>query len=94
MSNSAAFCPVYRFLRRQVSLSGIPHLLENFPVSCATHLKGFSIVSEAEVDVLLEFSYFFYDPKYVGNFKIKMIFYCEPLMIKHIWEKKYCDMWL
>ena len=54
--------------------------------------EGFSIVSEAEVDILLEFSCFFYDPKYVDNLKIKMIFYCEPLMIKHVWKKKYCDM--
>ena len=29
-------------------------------------VKGFSIVSEAEVDVL-EFPCFFYDPAYVGN---------------------------
>ena len=33
-----------------------------------THkFKGFGIVSEAEVDVFLEFSYFFYDPMDVGN---------------------------
>ena len=30
-------------------------------------VKGFSLVNEAEVDVFLEFSYFFYDPKDVGN---------------------------
>ena len=30
-------------------------------------VKGFSIVSEAEVDVFLEFSCFFYDPMDVGN---------------------------
>ena len=29
-------------------------------------VKGFSIVSEAEVDVFLEFSFFFYDPTCVG----------------------------
>ena len=42
------------------------HLFKNFPVSCDPH-KGFSIVNEAEVDVFLEFSYFFYDPVNVGN---------------------------
>ena len=32
-----------------------------------THtVKGFSIVSEAEIDVFLEFSCFFYDPTDVG----------------------------
>ena len=30
-------------------------------------VKGFSIVNEAEVDVFLEFSLFFYDPLAVGN---------------------------
>ena len=30
-------------------------------------VKGFSIVNEAEVDVFLEFSCFFYDPMNVGN---------------------------
>ena len=30
-------------------------------------VKGFSIVNEAEVDIFLEFSCFFYDPIDVGN---------------------------
>ena len=30
-------------------------------------VKGFSIVNEAEVDVFLEFSCFFYDPADIGN---------------------------
>ena len=30
-------------------------------------VKGFAIVNKAEVDVFLEFSCFFYDPKDVGN---------------------------
>ena len=45
------------------------HLLKNFPQFVVIHLvKGFSIVSEAEVDGFLELSCFFYDPKDVGNF--------------------------
>ena len=31
-------------------------------------VKAFSIVNEAEVDVILEFSYFFYDLIEAGNF--------------------------
>ena len=66
-------CPVliiaswlaYRFLRRQVRWSGIP-ISKNFPVCCDPH-KGFSIINEAEVDVFLEFSCFFYDATDVGN---------------------------
>ena len=30
-------------------------------------VKGFSIINEGEVDVFLEFSCFFYDPKDAGN---------------------------
>ena len=30
-------------------------------------VKGFSVVSEAEVDVFVDFSCFFYDPTDVGN---------------------------
>ena len=44
------------------------HLFQNFPQLILIHtVKGFSIVSEAEVDVFLEFSCFFYDPTDVGN---------------------------
>ena len=44
------------------------YLFKNFPqfvVICT--VKGFSIVNEAEVDVFLEFSCFFYDPTDVDN---------------------------
>ena len=45
------------------------HLSKNFPQFVVVHtVKGFSIVHEAEVDVLLEFSCFFHDPGDVGNF--------------------------
>ena len=44
------------------------HLFKNFPQLVVMHtVKGFSIVSEAEVDVSLEFSCIFYDPVDVGN---------------------------
>ena len=43
-------------------------LFKNFPQFVLVHtVKGFSIVNEAEVDVFLEFSCFFYDPTNVGN---------------------------
>ena len=41
-------------------------LFKNFPVVIYI-VKGFSVVNEAEVDVFLEFSYFFDDPTDVGN---------------------------
>ena len=43
-------------------------LFKNFPQFVVIHtVKGFSILNEAEVDVLLEFSCFLYDPTDVGN---------------------------
>ena len=44
------------------------HLFKNFPQFAVIHtVKGFSIVNKAEVDVFLELSCFFGDPKDVGN---------------------------
>ena len=44
------------------------HLLKNFPKFVVIHtVKGFSVVSEAEVDSFLEFPCFFHDPTDVGN---------------------------
>ena len=43
-------------------------LFKNFPQFVVIHtVKSLSIVNEAEVDVFLEFSCFFYDPTDVGN---------------------------
>ena len=44
------------------------HLLKNFPQFVVIHIvKGFDIVNETEVDVFLELSCFFDDPRDVGN---------------------------
>ena len=44
------------------------YLFKNFPWFGVIHtVKGFHIASEAEIDVLLEFSCFFSDPMDVGN---------------------------
>ena len=44
------------------------HLSQNFPQFVVIHtVKGFSVVTEAEVYVFLEFSCFFFDPVDVGN---------------------------
>ena len=44
------------------------HLFKNFPQFAVIHIvKVFSAVNEAEVDVFLEFFYFFYAPMDVGN---------------------------
>ena len=44
------------------------HLFQNVPQFVVIHIvKGLSVVNEAEVDVVLEFSCFFDDPVDVGN---------------------------
>ena len=44
------------------------HLLKNFPHFVVIQtVKGFGMVSKAEIDVFLEFSCFFDDPADVGN---------------------------
>ena len=44
------------------------HLFQNFPQFVVIHtVKGFNVVSKAEVDVFLEFPCFLYDPVNVGN---------------------------
>ena len=51
----------------RVRWSGIP-ISKNFPQFVVIHtVKGFSIVSEAEVEVFLEFPCFLYDTTNVGN---------------------------
>ena len=43
------------------------HFFKNFLLVVIHTVKGFSVVSEAEVDVFLEFPCFLYDPTDVGN---------------------------
>ena len=44
------------------------HLFKNFPKFVVIYtVEGFSAVNEAEVDVFLKLSCFFYDPTGVGN---------------------------
>ena len=43
------------------------HLFQSFPEFIVIHtVKGFGIVNKAEIDVFLEFSFFFYDTVGVG----------------------------
>ena len=57
------------------------HLLKNFPQVSVIHtVKDFSIVNEAEVDVFLEVSCFFYDPIDVGN-----LISCSSAFSKFTW---------
>ena len=61
------------------------HLLKNFPPFVVIHIvKGFSVVNEAEVDVFLEFSCFFYDPTVVGSLTSGSSAFSKPSF--YIWK--------
>ena len=63
---------------------GYSHLLKNFPQFVVIHtMKGFSVVNEAEVDVFLVFSCFFYDPTDVGDL---ICFLCLFKIQLNIWK--------
>ena len=64
---SIASWPAYTFLRRQVRWSGSLISWRIFQFVVIHTVKGFSIINEAEVEVILEFSCLFYDPADVGN---------------------------
>ena len=52
------------------------HIFKNFPQFNVIHtIKGFGIVSKAEVDVFLELSCFFDDPA-VGCWQLDLWFLC------------------
>ena len=43
-------------------------LIKNFPKYVVIYtVSGFGVINKAEVNVFLEFSWFFYDPRDVGN---------------------------
>ena len=59
------FAYVYQKTGKVVCYS---HLFKNFPQFVVVHtIKDFSIVNKAEVEILLEFHCFLYDPANIGN---------------------------
>ena len=64
---------------------GYSHLLKNFPQFVVIHtVKGFSVVNEAELDVFLEFSCFFYDSTDAGTLISGSSAFAESSL--NIWE--------
>ena len=67
-SCNCCFLTCIQDLQKASKVVWYSHIFKNFPQFAVIHtVKDFSIVSEAEVDVFLEFSCFFYDPRDVGN---------------------------
>ena len=61
------------------------HLFQNFPQFIVIHtVRGFGIVSKAEIDVLLELSCFFHDPVDVGILISGSSAFCKTSL--NIWK--------
>ena len=59
---------LWKILQETGQVVWYSHLLQNFPQFIVIHtVKGFGIVSKAEVDVFLELSCFFHEQADVGN---------------------------
>ena len=69
MSSSDCCFLTYKQVSQEAGKAGwYSCLFDNFPPFVVIHAgKGFGVVSEAEVDVFLEFSCFFCGPTDVGN---------------------------
>ena len=65
-SSNCCFLTCIQISQEAGKVAGYSHLLKNFPQLWSI-VKGFSVVNEAEVDVFMELSWFFYDPADVGN---------------------------
>ena len=62
-SSNCCFLTCIQISQEVGKVSDIPISLKNFPQFIVIHrVKGFSVVNEAEVDIFLKFSCFFYDP--------------------------------
>ena len=61
------------------------HFLKNFPQLVVIHtIKGFSVVNEAEIDILLKSLCFVYDPRDVGNLISDSFAFSKPSL--YIWN--------
>ena len=57
------------------------HLFKNFPRFVVIHtVKGFGVVTKAEVDVFLKLSHFFSDPTDVGNLILVPLPFLNPAL--------------
>ena len=67
-SSNCCFLTCIQISQKVDQVAWYSHLFENFPQFVVIHtVKGFNIINEAEMDIFLEFPWFFYDPTNVGN---------------------------
>ena len=78
----------FKFLRRQVKWSGILISFRLFQFVLIHTGKGFSVVNEAEVDVILEFPYIFCDP--MGVWSLVLLPFLNPACTSGSSQFTYC----
>ena len=67
-SSSCCFLTCIHISQQAVQVVWYSHLFQNFPQFIVIHtVEGFGIVNKAEIDVFLELSCLFNDPRNVGN---------------------------
>ena len=67
-SSNCCFLTCIQISQEACQVVWYSHLFQNFPPFIVIHtVKGFGIVSKAEIDVFLELSCFFDDPADIGN---------------------------
>ena len=68
------------------------HLFQNFPQFIVIHrVKGFGVFNKAEVDILLEFScFFFYDPMMLAIWSLVPLPFLNPAWTSGSWQFMYC----
>ena len=69
-SSNCCFLTCLRVSQEACEVVWYSHLFQNFPQFIVIHtVRGFGIVSKAEIDVLLDLSCFFHDPA-IGNWSL------------------------
>ena len=76
--------------QQEIRCSGIPISFRIFQFGVIHTVKGFSVVNEAETDVFLELSCFFYDPVDVGNLISDSSAFSNPAWKSGISQFTYC----
>ena len=84
-SSNCCFLICIQVSQEKDKVAWYSHLFKNFPWFVVIHtVKGFSVVSEADVDVFLEFSCFFYNPTDADNLISGSCVFSKSSL--HIWK--------
>ena len=90
-SSNCYFLTCIQISQQAGKLVWYSHLFKNFSQFVVIHtVKGFDIISKAEVDVFLELSCFFNDPADVGNLILVPLPFLNPAWVSGSSQFIYC----